>query len=270
MALEGNAQIPKIPDRNFMARGVKQLGPCNIYIARYGDGPAPVAMTGTADATASTTVTGTGTSFLTEISPGEAIQFGTLAGQTFLVAAVNSDTELVLYQAVTIAADTMERVSLRNLGCTDATKLNFGLAKTDLMCSQEGAVRGDRVVTGYSCSVEFGLADGTPDDVAAITQGLFNLKNPDGSLKGSYFGFPLGEQDSTVSVALYLVRIFGGVESTDPNDTFTLLKAAPNVEAEMTYDAENQIFYQASYEGYIDANTKIDGLPLIYHMGSIV
>lgn len=261
------AQIPKILDPNFIARGVKQLGPCNIYTAEYGKGSVPVPMTGTVTAAASATLTGTGTLFTTEIKVGQYIEINGVG--VFEVKTITSDTSLDLYVTVTASGDTIARVTLRFLGCTDATKLNFGLTKTDLMCSQEGAVRGDRVVTGYTASVEFGLADGTPDDVASVTQGMFNQRTPAGLLKSTYFGFPLGEQDSSILQTLFLIRIFGGVESTDANDIFTLLRAAPNVESELTYDAETQIFYKAAYEGYIDRNTQINGLPLIFYMGDI-
>ena len=233
--LDTLAQIPKITDVNFWAQGQKQLGPCFVYAGDFGIAPDPVAMTGTVTAAGVKTLTGTGTAFLTEISPGQFIKIDGVG--TFRVDSVASDTSLDLFEAVTATADTIERVHLRFLGRTDATKVTLAINKTDLVCSQDGAVRADKVVTGYAASIEFGIADGDPDDIAFVTQGLTNeYEAADGTLKSTFFGFPIGELDSTIAHRLYLQRIVAGVASAEPNDCITFLKVAPMVDTEFTRD----------------------------------
>lgn len=270
--LEAEKQIPKTTDENFWSQGKKQLGPCWIYVSDYKDRSGTV-LTGTLDATASATVTGTGTLFTTELAIDDVIEFTSLAGQTFRIKDITNDTSLELYATITVAADTATRISLIKLGCTDSTVITFGLAKTDLVCSQEGAVRGDRVVTGYQMQVSFGLADQDPIVFQKVTQGVINVydqasTSPLSAVTAQAWGFPIGDLDSNNIQTMYLVRIVGlGVESDQESDVLTILRVAPMPEAEITRDAETQIFYRTLYEGYIDSGTTLNDVSLIWHTG---
>lgn len=216
------------------------------------------------------TVTGSGTSFLTELAGVKAI---TLNGATFAeIDEITSDTVLTIKAPTLISSASAFRVfTAINLGGTDSTNLKLAIKKKGLTESQYGEGDADAVVTGGECSVEVGLSRFTLERGEATFQGLKTKKDANGAYTGFGVGVLLGETDSQIWDQLTLVRILGGVESSNPLDTIHIPKAAPKGEADWKYDAATQRYTKTMFMGYRSKDhVTEDGMELFAYAGNMV
>ena len=244
-----------------------ELGATNVYFGRFNTPN----LVGTVSTTAnSDTLTGSGTAF-TSLKIGDWLSIAGITSPVQIKTITNA-TSIVLTAPVTIAVSTatFKKVDCMNLGTYDKLSFKLGQKKVDLKDAQGGDNASDKVQTGYTCDIEFGMARTSMSRLEFTMAGFKVVRDAvTGLIKGAGFGFAIGTKDSDNLGQLKLVKLVGGVESTDPMDTVTILKASPNVDAEWTYDTSTQRYTKNMFTGYVDHETLIDGVPMIAIMGDI-
>lgn len=216
------------------------------------------------------TITGNGTAFLTQLAGVRAI---TLNGSTYAeIDEIATDTELTIKEPTLISDDSAFRIFTSiNLGGTDATNLKIAIKKKGLTESQYGEGDADAVVTGGECSVEVGLSRFSLERGEATFQGLKTKKDSNGNYTGYGIGVLLGETDSSIWEQLTLVRIIGGVESSNPLDTIHLPRCSPKSEAEWKYDAASQRYAKTMFTAYRSSDhVTDDGMELFAYAGDML
>lgn len=218
-----------------------------------------------------TTVTGTSTTFLTSYAVGQAI---TVDGTNYgVITAIASDTSLTIAapSLLALASSVHRRFTAINLGGTDATTLKIALKKKGLTESQYGEGDADAVVTGGECSIEVGLSRLSLERGEATFQGLKTKKDVNGNYTGFGIGVPLGEADSSIWDQLTLVRIIGGVESSNPLDTIHLPRVAPKTDGEWKFDAASQRYAKTMFTAYRSSeHVTEDGTELFAYAGDML
>lgn len=214
-----------------------------------------------------TTLTGTGTLFLTELEVGDSITFDGLSYAT--ISAIASDTSATLESASALFNASLYRpFTAIDLGGVDAVTVKSSTKKVGLQEAQYGESDADAVVTGGDCSVEFSITRSSLDRMAKIMQG-FETRKSSGVYAGYGIGVSLGENDSDIVEQLTLVRIVGGVESTDPLDTLHFPLSAPKTEAEWKYDAKTQRLTKSMFTAYRSPNHVLNGKQLFCYAGAL-
>jgi hypothetical protein len=252
---------------SFFGSNNLTLGPANVY---YGNFNLPN-LAGTISITINTdTVTGVGTAFNTVLKVGDYVLFNssTIPVQIKEITSATSMKTMTLAPS-TLAAVTFKKVECVNLGGNDGVTLKFGVKKTELKEAQAGDNAADKAITGYMCDIEFGLTRTTLERIEKLLQGFQTQRNIGGDYVGGGFGYPSGETDLDIASQLRIVRIKKGIESIDPMDLVTILKCAPNVEAESKYDATSQRVMKTMFTGYIDPTVTINGVAQIFTFGTV-
>lgn len=271
------AYNPANEGSSFLGGPNLRLGPCLAFYGNFNTanlsgtiscGTAPEVGPPAVPAVADDDVAGSGTDFQTDLKVGDVILASN--GALVRVISISSDTALKVSPAVYIpAASTYKKVDVIDMGGTDSTTLAFGLEKTDLMESQKGTTAADKAVSGYNCSVTMGLTRATPERLQAVNQGIRLIRDTTtAAVESIAFGFPAGETDLEITRELRLIRIRKGAPSTDPLDVVRILKAAPTSSAEQPKDASTQEILSVVFTGYIDEETVLDGMPLIFILGA--
>ena len=244
-----------------------RLGPGNLYAGNE----TPTAFAGDVSATDSATLTGNLTTFITEgLQVGDFIYFDTDVSITYEVLEVNSETEIVIDTAVTVAAATVSRSNLIWLGCSLQTTLRYGESKTELFEAQKGATRADMALTGYQSSIEHQMTRAGLLRLQTTIGGMNLHRDANGVVDGAGFSFDLGATDlNDYAVRLHFVRIDGGVESSSPTDHLIIPKAAFTAEVEQVFDAESQHSVTVTANAYVDDATTLDGKSLLWFLGNI-
>ena len=229
-------------------------------------------LTVTAGATikkALTTVTGTTTTFLTTLKVGRGITFD---GLTFgEITAIASNTSLTIANPSVILDSTAYRsFNAILIGGTDATTVKFSVKKAELKKSQYGESAANRVVTGAECSIEVGMVESSLQRLEATLQGLATKTDSNGDYTGYGLGMALGEADSDIKYQITLVRIKGGIESSDPLDTIHFPECAPQTDAEFKYDASSQLSVKTMFNVYRSATNAYNGLELFGYAGDLL
>lgn len=230
-------------------------------------------LTVTAGATvkkALTTVTGTTTTFLTALKVGRGITFD---GITFgEITAIASDTSLTIALPSVILNSTAYRsFNAVLIGGTDATTVKFSVKKADLKKSQYGESAANRVVTGAECSIEVGMVEGSLQRLEATLQGLATKLDGSGNYTGYGLGMALGESDSDIKYQVSLVRIKGGIESSDALDTLNFPACAPQTDAEWKFDSSSQLSVKTMFNVYRDPNSvSSSGLEMFCYSGDLL
>ena len=245
------------------------LGPCEVYWGNF----SPPNLTGTVSTTSgANTLTGVGTLFTTELKPGQWIKIVGVP-ELLQIKVITSPTAATVQSLVsaTVAGALFKRIRAMYLGKFDKLVLKYGVKKTDLVTAQDGDNPANKANSGYMCDVEFGAAQNT---LARLEHTIpsFKLSRDlvTGLIKGFGFGSAVGcDTDLDIAGQLKLIRMKCGAESTDALDTITVLKSAPTVEAELTYDAKTQRFQKNMFTGYVDNATLLDGVPMIFVGGDI-
>lgn len=216
-----------------------------------------------------TTVTGTTTTFLTTLKVGRGITFD---GLTFgEITAIASNTSLTIASPSVILDSTAYRAfNAILIGGTDATTVKFSVKKAELKKSQYGESAAGRVVTGAECSIEVGMVEGSLQRLEATLQGLATKTDGSGNYTGYGLGMALGEADSDIKYQISLVRIKGGVESSDPLDTIHFPECAPQTDAEWKYDASSQLSVKTMFNVYRSAANTYNGLELFGYAGDLL
>lgn len=214
-----------------------------------------------------TTVTGTGTAFDTEFAVGDYI---TSDGLKYAkITAIASATALTIDAATLLLnASAIRKFTAINLGGVDSVSIKASTKKVGLQEAQYGESDADAVVTGGDCSVEFSITRSSLDRLQRIMQGFVTHKTA-GTYDGYGIGVALGENDSDIVQQLTLVRIVGGVESTNPLDTLHFPKSAPKTEAEWKYDAKTQRLTKSMFTAYRSADHVLDGKELFCYAGNL-
>lgn len=215
-----------------------------------------------------TTVTGSGTAFSTEFAVGDYI---TSDGLTYAkITAIASATALTIDAATLLLnASAIRKFTAINLGGVDGVTIKSTTKKVGLQEAQYGESDADAVVTGGECSIELSITRSSLDRLAAIMQG-FETHKTAGVYDGYGLGVALGENDSDILKQLSVVKIVGGVESTNPMDTFHFPKVAPKTEAEWKYDAKTQRLTKSMFTAYRSADHVLNGKELFGYSGTIV
>lgn len=216
-----------------------------------------------------TTVTGTTTTFLTTLKVGRGITFD---GLTFgEITAIASNTSLTIASPSVILDSTAYRsFNAILIGGTDATTVKFSVKKAELKKSQYGESAANRVVTGAECSIEVGMVESSLQRLEETLQGLTTKKDGSGNYTGYGLGMALGESDSDIKYQITLVRIKGGVESSDPLDTIHFPECAPQTDAEWKYDASSQLSVKTMFNVYRSASNTYNGLELFGYAGDLL
>jgi hypothetical protein len=216
-----------------------------------------------------TAVTGTGTSFLTTLKQGRGITYD---GLTFgEIIEITDDTNLVLKDpSVLLDSVAYRAFNAILIGGTDATTLKFSTKKAELKKSQGGESAANRVVTGAECSIEVGMVETSLQRLEATLQGLVTKMNTSGEYTGYGLGLSLGESDLDIAYQVTLVRIKGGVESTDPNDTMHFPLCAPQTDAEFKWDVATQLNVKTMFNVYRSPDVTYNGLELFGYAGDLV
>lgn len=216
-----------------------------------------------------TTVTGTTTTFLTTLKVGRGITFD---GLTFgEITAIASNTSLTIANPSVILDSTAYRsFNAILIGGTDATTVKFSVKKAELKKSQYGESAANRVVTGAECSIEVGMVESSLQRLEETLQGLTTKKDGSGNYTGYGLGMALGESDSDIKYQITLVRIKGGIESSDPLDTIHFPECAPQTDAEWKYDASSQLSVKTMFNVYRSAANTYNGLELFGYAGDLL
>lgn len=136
------------------------------------------------------------------------------------------------------------------VGKTDQWVMRFGVEKTDLVSSQDGAGAADRVVTSDMFELEGGLAQANVERTAALVQGFSVKKNLSGEITGLSFSSSIGERDSSIAKQVTFYNIEGGVIDNTGFNFINVWKVAPAANVEYTYNAGDQRFMQVLFKGY--------------------
>jgi hypothetical protein len=140
------------------------------------------------------------------------------------------------------------------LGGVDSVVIRASHEKTDLNYSQYGSTAADRGVTGTTMEVELGLTNATEERVKAMIQGIHIVKDGSNNITNVTFAVPLGQRDSDIWKQVKIVRVYGGAESTAPQDTLRIWRAAPSGSIERTFDAASQSIIKVTLTCYADPN----------------
>lgn len=214
-----------------------------------------------------TTVTGSGTAFTTEFAVGEYI---TSDGISYAkITAIGSATALTIdAPSLLLNASAIRKFTAVNLGGVDAVTIKISTKKVGLQEAQYGESDADAVVTGADASVELAITRSAIDRLKKIMQG-FVTHSAAGVYDGYGIGVSLGENDSDIVQQLTVVRIVGGIESSNPLDILHFPKSAPKTEAEWKYDAKTQRLTKAMFAIYRSPDHVLDGKELFCYAGNL-
>lgn len=206
---------------------------------------------------------------MTTLKVGRGITFD---GVTFgEITAIASNTSLTIANPSVILDSTAYRsFNAILIGGTDATTVKFSVKKAELKKSQYGESAANRVVTGAECSIEVGMVESSLQRLEATLQGLATKTDGSGNYTGYGLGMALGEADSDIKYQITLVRIKGGIESSDPLDTIHFPECAPQTDAEWKYDASSQLSVKTMFNVYRSSANTYNGLELFGYAGDLL
>ena len=132
----------------------------------------------------------------------------------------------------------------------------FESQTAELMKDETGVTPVDEVHMGQKVTVTIQVAD---HDVALIPVLFPNVTVIGTTTKRYEFRPATGLKLSSIAKTLTLVKVIDGEESTDPNDTWVICKAAPSGSVTLEYTKDKQSVYAVTFKGYADtsANNRI-------------
>lgn len=252
--------------KTFFGQESGELGPCNVYW----NSAQRANLTGTIDTTAaSTALTGTGTAFTTQLSVGGYIL--TAGGNLLQIASITNNTTAVLISA---AANTETGVTARPfytvwLGQTQNVVMSDAQQFSPITFIQQGQSPVNNVETGYEASVQVDLGEGSVERLTQIFEHIRASRDAlTAAVEGYYRKITIGQAHSDYWQRLTIVKIKGGVDSTDPLEKVTFLRCAPMSNMNVTYDATSQRVVQATFQLY-KSDYYVGGAPLLWYGGDI-
>lgn len=144
-----------------------------------------------------------------------------------------------------------------SLGDTQGISFIDQTEKAGLTSDQKGSQPYNQVTTGELIEVTGNLTNTTSEIIAIVLQGATaHNAGADGISRDSN----IGQDDLSIALPLSLTRVIAGVNSTDPDDEVIFPVAAPQTEAEWTFDVSTQRilgfkFRCYSSPNYVDAVT---------------
>lgn len=252
--------------KTFFGQESGELGPANVYW----NSAQRANITGTIDVTTGlNTLTGTGTQFTTELFEGGYIL--TAGGRLYQVENITSATAATL---VTNATATETGVTARPfytvwLGQTQNVVMSDAQQFSPITFIQQGQSPVNNVETGYEASVQVDLGEGSVERLTQIFEHIRASRDAlTAAVEGYYRKITIGQAHSDYWQRLTIVKIKGGVDSTDPLEKVTFLRCAPMSNMNVTYDATSQRILQATFQLY-KSDYYVGGAPLLWYGGDI-
>jgi hypothetical protein len=248
------------------------LGACQLY---YGD-LNPLQLTGTVDVDANnlTHIVGTGTSFTSELQEGGVISFSTLSGSTYYrVVSIVDDTNLFLDKKApsSLSGSNYYKIQALDLGKTSDVSVKIKFGKTDLKSIQTGDNPADRVVTSYECTVETEILEPSVERLIKVLSGFDGVWDPTiVNYKNLFVYLPLGARDSDTAKPLHLFAIKEGEVKYDAPYHWTFVKACPEVDAEVKFNASDQRAFKVMFYCYpVDMTIKGKTVKVLNYVGDL-
>lgn len=134
--------------------------------------------------------------------------------------------------------------------------ITFESQMAELLKDETGVTPVDEVHLGQKVTATIQVAD---HDVALLPTLFPNVTTVGTTTKRYEFRPATGKKMSTIANTLELIKVIDGVESTDPNDSWVICKAAPSGSVTLEYTKDKQSVYAVTFKGYTDttANDRI-------------
>lgn len=252
--------------KTFFGQESGELGPANVYW----NTATRANLTGTLDFTnASDAVTGTGTLFTTELFVGGYVL--TVGGRLYQIKTITSNTALTL---MTDATSTETAVTSKPfytvwLGQTQTVTMSDAQQFSPITFIQQGQSPVNNVETGYEASVTVAIGEGSVERLTQIFEHIRASRDAaTGLVEGTYRKITIGQAHSDYWQRLSIVKIKGGIDSTDPLERVTFLRCAPMSNMNVTYDATSQRILEATFQLY-KSDYYVGGAPLLWYTGDI-
>lgn len=252
--------------KTFFGQDAGELGPANLYY----NSAVRANITGTIDTTAaSTALSGTGTAFTTELTVGGYIL---TAGNNLLqIKSITSNTAAVLLKAATATETNVTAKPFYTvwLGQTQNVVLSDAQQFSPITFIQQGQSPTNQIETGYDAKLTVSIGEGSVERLTQIFDHIRASRDTvTANVEGYYRKLSIGSAHSDYWARLTLVKIKGGVDSTDPLEQVTFLRCAPMSNMNVTYDSTSQRVVEATFQLY-KSDYYVNGSPLLWYGGAM-
>ncbi len=126
--------------------------------------------------------------------------------------------------------------------------IGFEDSNADILFDQLGTAPADKIMTGRKITVTVPLAQATQEALALVAKGIWHDPTTGTMLSITN---PVGERYKVNSRVLKLVKIIGGIISTNDDDMFYIPHSAPVFAADLKYDATAQRVFPMAFDVYV-------------------